>query len=244
MSSVGALTRGPTCSMFLIVFRTCKLSNSNFTMASVDILYIDITRRWSGSTPDSREAGNTHTHRHTHLCRPFAKNKTLTKKQHAEDREPGILETRNKIMCSEIIACHSLSDSLWHCASVIEMSWDHNVTAKESIRHELFRLCTFREECLRGEADGWRSHGPGWKGLYGGDCGLNLEWAHTYSGRLKSESVISVYVCEGGFARRREKMWNCYWRSLVWSAGEKFPEDTWRNVCKCSPAPNSPHDPW
>ena len=66
MSSVGALTRGPTCSMFLIVFRTCKLSNSNFTMASVDILYIDITRRWSGSTPDSREAGNTHTHTQTH----------------------------------------------------------------------------------------------------------------------------------------------------------------------------------
>lgn len=27
-------------------------------MASVDILYIDITRRWSGATPDSREAGN------------------------------------------------------------------------------------------------------------------------------------------------------------------------------------------
>lgn len=76
MSSVGALTCGLTRSMFLIVFRTCKLSNSNFTMASVDILYIDITRRWSGSTPDSREAGNAH----THLRRPFAKNKTLTKK--------------------------------------------------------------------------------------------------------------------------------------------------------------------
>ncbi|XP_068430170.1 tubulin polyglutamylase TTLL11 isoform X2 [Clinocottus analis] len=37
--------------------KTCKLSNSNFSMASVDILYIDITRRWSGTTPESREAG-------------------------------------------------------------------------------------------------------------------------------------------------------------------------------------------
>ncbi|XP_061554193.1 tubulin polyglutamylase TTLL11 isoform X2 [Phycodurus eques] len=35
----------------------CKLSSSNFTMASVDILYIDIVRRWSGALPDSREAG-------------------------------------------------------------------------------------------------------------------------------------------------------------------------------------------
>lgn len=26
-------------------------------MASVDILYIDITRRWAGMVPDSREAG-------------------------------------------------------------------------------------------------------------------------------------------------------------------------------------------
>lgn len=111
-----------------------------------------------------------------------------------------------QIMCSEIIACHSLSDSLWHCASVIEMSRDHNVTAKESIRHELFRLCTFRAECLRGEADGWRSHGPGWKGLYGGDCGLNLEWAHTYSGRLKSVCYFCVCAREdlrGAEKRRR-----------------------------------------
>ncbi|KAI4897618.1 hypothetical protein NFI96_030288 [Prochilodus magdalenae] len=35
----------------------CKLSSSSFTMASVDILYIDITRRWTGMVPDSREAG-------------------------------------------------------------------------------------------------------------------------------------------------------------------------------------------
>lgn len=51
----------------MIVFRTCKLSNSIFTMASVDILYIDITRRWSGALPDSREAGKTHTHTYAHI---------------------------------------------------------------------------------------------------------------------------------------------------------------------------------
>ncbi|XP_070845699.1 tubulin polyglutamylase TTLL11 isoform X1 [Chaetodon trifascialis] len=51
----GNMRLGPTA--FRTFIRTCKLSNSNFTMASVDILYIDITRRWSGATPDSREAG-------------------------------------------------------------------------------------------------------------------------------------------------------------------------------------------
>ncbi|KAM9307439.1 LOW QUALITY PROTEIN: tubulin polyglutamylase TTLL11 [Pholidichthys leucotaenia] len=51
----GNMRLGPTA--FRTFIRTCKLSNSNFTMASVDILYIDITRRWSGMTPDSREAG-------------------------------------------------------------------------------------------------------------------------------------------------------------------------------------------
>lgn len=60
------LKRGVTLD-FLIVFRTCKLSNSNFTMASVDILYIDITRRWSGAMPDSRDAGNAHTQTCTHV---------------------------------------------------------------------------------------------------------------------------------------------------------------------------------
>lgn len=43
----------------LFIFRTCKLSSSSFSMASVDILYIDITRRWSCTAPDPREAGNT-----------------------------------------------------------------------------------------------------------------------------------------------------------------------------------------
>ncbi|XP_074547098.1 tubulin polyglutamylase TTLL11 [Halichoeres trimaculatus] len=51
----GNMRLGPTA--FRTFIRTCKLSNSNFTMASVDILYIDITRRWSGAAPDSREAG-------------------------------------------------------------------------------------------------------------------------------------------------------------------------------------------
>ncbi|XP_068191686.1 tubulin polyglutamylase TTLL11 isoform X2 [Antennarius striatus] len=51
----GNMRLGPTA--FRTFIRTCKLSSSNFTMASVDILYIDITRRWSGATPDSREAG-------------------------------------------------------------------------------------------------------------------------------------------------------------------------------------------
>ncbi|XP_034565839.1 tubulin polyglutamylase TTLL11 isoform X3 [Notolabrus celidotus] len=52
----GNMRLGPTA--FRTFIRTCKLSNSNFTMASVDILYIDITRRWSGAAPDSREAGS------------------------------------------------------------------------------------------------------------------------------------------------------------------------------------------
>ncbi|KAM7368760.1 hypothetical protein PAMP_013067 [Pampus punctatissimus] len=51
----GNMRLGPTA--FRTFIRTCKLSNSNFTMASVDILYIDITRRWSGAAADSREAG-------------------------------------------------------------------------------------------------------------------------------------------------------------------------------------------
>ncbi|KAL3041990.1 hypothetical protein OYC64_020037 [Pagothenia borchgrevinki] len=51
----GNMRLGPTA--FRTFIRTCKLSNSNFSMASVDILYIDITRRWSGTMADSREAG-------------------------------------------------------------------------------------------------------------------------------------------------------------------------------------------
>ncbi|XP_061603613.1 tubulin polyglutamylase TTLL11 [Phyllopteryx taeniolatus] len=51
----GNMRLGPTA--FRTFIRNCKLSSSNFTMASVDILYIDIVRRWSGALPDSREAG-------------------------------------------------------------------------------------------------------------------------------------------------------------------------------------------
>lgn len=51
----GTMKLGPTG--FRTFIRNCKLSNSSFSMASVDILYIDITRRWAGMIPDSREAG-------------------------------------------------------------------------------------------------------------------------------------------------------------------------------------------
>ncbi|KAL0965260.1 hypothetical protein UPYG_G00278960 [Umbra pygmaea] len=51
----GTMRLGPTG--FRTFIRNCKLSNSNLSMASVDILYIDITRRWAGMLPDSREAG-------------------------------------------------------------------------------------------------------------------------------------------------------------------------------------------
>ncbi|XP_077692127.1 tubulin polyglutamylase TTLL11 isoform X3 [Eretmochelys imbricata] len=37
--------------------QNCKLSNSSFSMASVDILYIDITRRWNSMGLDQRESG-------------------------------------------------------------------------------------------------------------------------------------------------------------------------------------------
>ncbi|XP_029921907.1 tubulin polyglutamylase TTLL11 [Myripristis murdjan] len=51
----GNMRLGPTA--FRTFVRNCRLSTSNFSMASVDILYIDITRRWSGSLSDSKEAG-------------------------------------------------------------------------------------------------------------------------------------------------------------------------------------------
>uniref|UniRef100_A0A8C6TMM3 Tubulin tyrosine ligase-like family, member 11 n=1 Tax=Neogobius melanostomus TaxID=47308 RepID=A0A8C6TMM3_9GOBI len=51
----GNMRLGPTA--FRTFIRSCKLTNSSFSMASVDILYIDITRRWAGTMADSREAG-------------------------------------------------------------------------------------------------------------------------------------------------------------------------------------------
>ncbi|KAJ8404425.1 hypothetical protein AAFF_G00336920 [Aldrovandia affinis] len=51
----GNMRLGPTG--FRTFIRNCKLSSSSLSMASVDILYIDITRRWTGMVSDSREAG-------------------------------------------------------------------------------------------------------------------------------------------------------------------------------------------
>ncbi|XP_024066914.2 tubulin polyglutamylase TTLL11 [Terrapene carolina triunguis] len=51
----GTMKLGPTG--FRTFIRNCKLSNSNFSMASVDILYIDITRRWNSMGLDQRESG-------------------------------------------------------------------------------------------------------------------------------------------------------------------------------------------
>ena len=61
----------------------------------------------------------------------------------------------------------------------------------------------------------------------------------SYVFRETEVSLLFLCTCTGGFARSREKTWNCYWQSL-W---EKFSEDAWRNVCKCRPAPNSSWDP-
>lgn len=171
----------------LFFCRTCKLSNSYFTMASVDILYIDITRRWSGSLPDARDAGKK---KHTRRSPP-QRELNLHNKTRCGGQRAGCPPDTEPITCSQIIACQSLSDSLRHRAAIIEMRRDHNVTGKRvsGMNNSDFAPC---EECLRVEADGWRSHGPGWNGLYGGDCGLNSEWAHTYSGRPESECVIPV----------------------------------------------------
>ncbi|XP_015734478.1 tubulin polyglutamylase TTLL11 isoform X1 [Coturnix japonica] len=51
----GTTKLGPTG--FRTFIRNCKLSNSSFSMASVDILYIDITRRWNSVGIDHRESG-------------------------------------------------------------------------------------------------------------------------------------------------------------------------------------------
>uniref|UniRef100_A0A8C8RHJ8 Tubulin polyglutamylase TTLL11 n=1 Tax=Pelusios castaneus TaxID=367368 RepID=A0A8C8RHJ8_9SAUR len=51
----GTMKLGPTG--FRTFIRNCKLSNSNFSMASADILYIDITRRWNSVGIDQRESG-------------------------------------------------------------------------------------------------------------------------------------------------------------------------------------------
>ncbi|NXH94793.1 TTL11 polyglutamylase, partial [Pachycephala philippinensis] len=50
----GTTKLGPTG--FRTFIRNCKLSNSNFSMAAVDILYIDITRRWNSMSIE-KESG-------------------------------------------------------------------------------------------------------------------------------------------------------------------------------------------
>ncbi|NXM65812.1 TTL11 polyglutamylase, partial [Serilophus lunatus] len=51
----GTTKLGPTG--FRTFIRNCKLSSSSFSMAAVDILYIDITRRWNSMGIDHRESG-------------------------------------------------------------------------------------------------------------------------------------------------------------------------------------------
>ncbi|ELK08199.1 Tubulin polyglutamylase TTLL11 [Pteropus alecto] len=50
----GSMKLGPTG--FRTFIRNCKLSSSSLSMAAVDILYIDITRRWNSMTLDQRES--------------------------------------------------------------------------------------------------------------------------------------------------------------------------------------------
>ncbi|XP_048368722.1 LOW QUALITY PROTEIN: tubulin polyglutamylase TTLL11 [Sphaerodactylus townsendi] len=51
----GTTKLGPTG--FRTFVRNCKISNSSFCMASADILYIDINRKWNGLGVDQRELG-------------------------------------------------------------------------------------------------------------------------------------------------------------------------------------------
>ncbi|KAM4876287.1 LOW QUALITY PROTEIN: tubulin polyglutamylase TTLL11 [Thomomys bottae] len=51
----GSMKLGPTG--FRTFIRNCKLSSSSLSMAAVDILYIDITRRWNSVTLDQRDSG-------------------------------------------------------------------------------------------------------------------------------------------------------------------------------------------
>ncbi|KAM6170015.1 tubulin polyglutamylase TTLL11 [Rhynchocyon petersi] len=51
----GTMKLGPTG--FRTFIRNCKLSSSSLSMAAVDILYIDITRRWNSMALDQRDSG-------------------------------------------------------------------------------------------------------------------------------------------------------------------------------------------
>nr|XP_051696354.1 tubulin polyglutamylase TTLL11 isoform X2 [Oryctolagus cuniculus] len=50
----GTMKLGPTG--FRTFIRNCKLSGSSLSMAAVDILYIDITRRWNSMALDQRDS--------------------------------------------------------------------------------------------------------------------------------------------------------------------------------------------
>ncbi|XP_022434522.1 tubulin polyglutamylase TTLL11 isoform X1 [Delphinapterus leucas] len=52
----GTMKLGPTG--FRTFIRNCKLSSGSLSMAAVDILYIDITRRWNSMTVDQRDSGS------------------------------------------------------------------------------------------------------------------------------------------------------------------------------------------
>lgn len=41
----------------LVSGRNCKLSSGSLSMASVDILYIDVTRKWNSLALDKRDSG-------------------------------------------------------------------------------------------------------------------------------------------------------------------------------------------
>ncbi|XP_053422790.1 tubulin polyglutamylase TTLL11 isoform X6 [Nycticebus coucang] len=51
----GTMKLGPTG--FRTFIRNCRLSSSSLSMAAIDILYIDITRRWNSVTLDQRDSG-------------------------------------------------------------------------------------------------------------------------------------------------------------------------------------------
>ncbi|XP_058528129.1 tubulin polyglutamylase TTLL11 isoform X2 [Ochotona princeps] len=55
----GTMKLGPTA--FRTFIRNCKLSSGSLSMASVDILYIDVTRKWNSLALDKRDSARTST---------------------------------------------------------------------------------------------------------------------------------------------------------------------------------------
>ncbi|XP_072310639.1 tubulin polyglutamylase TTLL11 [Eucyclogobius newberryi] len=103
----GNMRLGPTA--FRTFIRTCKLSNSTFTMASVDILYIDITRRWAGTVADSREAGmGLQAFVEAFFSLAARRFKSLGKRQQVvtllELCEPTVSEERRSVSCSRALS--------------------------------------------------------------------------------------------------------------------------------------------